>query len=126
MQDAGAAAIELNVYYVPGDITTAAREVEQRYLDILDDVKSRVGVPVAMKLSPYLSSFGKMAQALDAAGADGLVLFNRYLQPDIDVLAPISRHGLAIPMIVVGALLMLGCAPLMWRWFLASMRERSR
>jgi hypothetical protein len=49
-----------------------------------------------------------------------------YLQPDIDFLAPITRLGLAIPMIVVGALLMLGCAPLMWRWFLASMRERSR
>ena len=97
MQDAGAAAIELNVYYVPGDITTAAREVEQRYLDILDEVKSRVGVPVAMKLSPYLSSFGKMAQALDAAGADGLVLFNRYLQPDIDLdqMAVVPGFGLS-------------------------------
>ncbi|NLI85939.1 MAG: dihydroorotate dehydrogenase-like protein, partial [Propionibacterium sp.] len=97
MQDAGAAAIELNVYYVPGDITTPAREVEQRYLDILDEVKSRVSVPVAMKLSPYLSSFGKMAQALDAAGVDGLVLFNRYLQPDIDLdqMAVVPGFGLS-------------------------------
>ncbi len=97
MQDAGAAAIELNVYYVPGDISTPAREVEQRHLDILDEVKSRVTVPVAMKMSPYFSSFGKMAVALDAAGADALVLFNRYLQPDIDLdqMAVVPGFGLS-------------------------------
>ncbi len=85
LQEAGAAGLELNVYYVPGTIEADGRETEQRYLDILADVKSQVTIPVAMKMSPYLSSFGQMAHRLDEAGADGLVLFNRYLQPDIDL-----------------------------------------
>jgi dihydroorotate dehydrogenase (fumarate) len=84
MQDAGAAAIELNIYYVPGDPHVTGREVEQRYIDILGRVKDAVTVPVAVKLSPYFSSPGEMALRLDEAGADGLVLFNRFLQPDID------------------------------------------
>lgn len=85
LQDAGADAIELNIYYVPGDLHTDPREVEDRHLEILADVKSAVSVPVAMKLSPFFSSFGWMALALDGAGADALVLFNRFLQPDIDL-----------------------------------------
>lgn len=85
MQDAGAAAIELNVYMVPGDVTTSGSDVEQRHLDILQGVKDAVSVPVAMKLSPFFSSFGHLAVELDQAGADGLVLFNRFLQPDIDI-----------------------------------------
>lgn len=84
MQDAGAAAIELNIYYVPGDVHTSGRDVEQRHLDILARVKQAVSVPVAVKLSPHFSSPGEIATRLDRAGADGLVLFNRFLQPDID------------------------------------------
>jgi dihydroorotate dehydrogenase (fumarate) len=84
MQDAGAAAIELNIYYLPGDPGISGREVEQRHLDVLEHVKSAVSVPVAVKLSPYFSSPGEMMMRLDDAGADALVLFNRFLQPDID------------------------------------------
>lgn len=84
MQDAGAAAIELNIYYLPGDLRIRGRDVEQRHLDILAVVKDAVTVPVAVKLSPYFSATGDMARRLDEAGADGLVLFNRFLQPDIE------------------------------------------
>ncbi len=84
MQDAGAAAIELNIYYIPGDPRISGRDVEQRHIDILSRVKDAVTVPVAVKLGPYFSSPGEMALRLDEAGADGLVLFNRFLQPDID------------------------------------------
>jgi dihydroorotate dehydrogenase (fumarate) len=84
MQDAGAAAIELNIYYLPGDPRTPGREVEQRHIDILCRVKEAVTVPVAVKLGPHFSSVGEIALRLDQAGADGLVLFNRFLQPDID------------------------------------------
>jgi dihydroorotate dehydrogenase (fumarate) len=84
MQDAGAAAIELNVYFVPGDPHTTGREVEERHVEILARVKAVVSVPVAVKLSPHFSSTGALAMQLDAAGADGLVLFNRFLHPDVD------------------------------------------
>ena len=84
MQDAGAAAIELNIYYLAGDPTTPGRDVEQRYIDVLQSVKDAVTVPVAVKLGPYFSSTGEIARRLDEAGADALVLFNRFLQPDID------------------------------------------
>ncbi len=84
MQDAGAAAIELNIYYLASDPFFPARDVEQRYVDILTTVKAVVGIPVAVKLNPYLSSLGEMAVRLDRAGADGLVLFNRFMQTDID------------------------------------------
>jgi dihydroorotate dehydrogenase (fumarate) len=97
MQDAGAAAVELNVYFVPGDSHLPGREVEQRHVDILAQVKSAVTVPVAVKLSPHFSSTGEMAVRLDEAGADGLVLFNRFLQPDIDAetLRVVSRVDLS-------------------------------
>ncbi|HEY2650452.1 MAG TPA: dihydroorotate dehydrogenase-like protein [Solirubrobacteraceae bacterium] len=84
MQDAGAAAIELNIYYLPGNPRISGREVEQRHLDIVEHVKSAVSLPVAVKLGPYFSSPGEMALRLDEAGADALVLFNRFLAPDID------------------------------------------
>jgi dihydroorotate dehydrogenase (fumarate) len=84
MQDAGAAAIELNIYYLPGDPEIPSGDVEKRHVDILERVKGAVTVPVAVKLSPYFSSFGEIALRLDEAGADALVLFNRFLQPDID------------------------------------------
>jgi dihydroorotate dehydrogenase (fumarate) len=99
MQDAGAAAIELNIYYLPGDPHTSGRDVEQRHIDILGRVKDSVTVPVAVKLSPHFSSTGEMALRLDEAGADGLVLFNRFLQPDIDpeTLAVVAGVGLSNP-----------------------------
>jgi dihydroorotate dehydrogenase (fumarate) len=99
MQDAGAAAIELNIYYLPGDPHISGRDVEQRHIDVLTRVKDAVTVPVAVKLSPYFSSTGEMAVRLDEAGADGLVLFNRFLQPDIDPedLAVVSGVGLSNP-----------------------------
>ena len=99
MQESGAAAIELNVYYLPGDPTVSGRDVEQRHVDVLRRVKEAVDVPVAVKLSPYFSSVGEMAQRLDRAGADGLVLFNRFLQPDIDPerLTVTSGFGLSSP-----------------------------
>jgi dihydroorotate dehydrogenase (fumarate) len=84
MQDAGAAAIELNIYYLPGDPFIPARDAEQRYLDILTAVKSAAAIPVAVKLTPFFSSFGEMALRLEQAGADGLVLFNRFMQTDIN------------------------------------------
>ena len=99
MQDAGAAAIELNVYYLPGDPRISGREVEQRQIDVLTRVKEAVSVPVAVKLSPYFSSTGETALRLDDAGADALVLFNRFLQPDIDpeTLAVVPGAGLSHP-----------------------------
>jgi dihydroorotate dehydrogenase (fumarate) len=96
MQDAGAAAIELNIYYVAGDPSIPGREVEQRYVDVLERVKAAVTVPVAVKLGPYFSSTGEMAVRLDAAGADALVLFNRFLQPDIDAETLAVVPGLAL------------------------------
>ncbi len=84
MQDAGAAGIELNIYQLPGEPNISGRDVEQRHIDILSRVKDAVTVPVAVKLSPHFSSTGELALALDQAGADALVLFNRFFQPDID------------------------------------------
>jgi dihydroorotate dehydrogenase (fumarate) len=84
MQGAGAAAIELNIYYLPGDPLIASHDAEQRYVDVLTGVKSVVSIPVAVKLTPYFSSFGDMALRLEQAGADGLVMFNRFMQTDID------------------------------------------
>jgi dihydroorotate dehydrogenase (fumarate) len=99
MQDAGAAAIELNTYYLPGDPEVSGRDVEQRNLDVLARVKAAVTVPVAIKLSPYFSSTAEIALRLDQAGADALVLFNRFLQPDIDPeeLAIVPRVNLSSP-----------------------------
>ena len=85
IQEAGANAIELNVYYIPTDPKLSGAAVEQRYLDVLKAVKSTVTIPVAMKLSPFFSSMAHMAAQLDAAGADGLVMFNRFYQPDLDI-----------------------------------------
>ncbi len=85
MEEAGAHAIELNVYYIPANLETSGREVEDRYVEILQQVKAAVSIPVALKLSPFFSAFGHMAKRLDEAGADGLVLFNRFYQPDFDI-----------------------------------------
>jgi dihydroorotate dehydrogenase (fumarate) len=99
MENAGAAAIELNVYFVPGDLHISGGDVEGRHIDVLTRVKKAVAVPIAVKLSPYFSSTGEMAMRLDEAGADGLVLFNRFLQPDIDpeTLTLVPTVGLSSP-----------------------------
>ena len=85
LQQAGADAIELNVYYIPTDPLLAAADVEARYLEVLHAVKKAVTLPVAVKLSPYFSSMANMANRLVNAGADGLVMFNRFYQPDINL-----------------------------------------
>lgn len=84
IEQAGADALELNVYYLPTDVNLGSAEVEQIYLDILHDVKTAVSIPVAIKLNPYFSAMANMARRLSDAGADGLVLFNRFYQPDLD------------------------------------------
>lgn len=85
MEKAGADAIELNVYYIPSDMELSGANVEQTYIDILRSVKSAVKIPVSIKLSPYFSNMANMARRLDDAGANALVLFNRFYQPDIDL-----------------------------------------
>ena len=99
LEKAGAAAIELNIYQPLGDPLLTGRDAEQRHVDIVTSVKAAVRVPVAVKLHPYFSSIGEMAHRLDSAGADGLVLFNRFLQPDIDPesLAVSAGVGLSHP-----------------------------
>jgi len=85
MELAGADGIEINIFFIPGDINMAAPEVEHRYLNIIDTIKRTVKIPVAVKLNPYFSSMGNMALRMKNAGADALVLFNRFYQPDIDI-----------------------------------------
>jgi dihydroorotate dehydrogenase (fumarate) len=85
IEEAGADALELNVYYVPTDIELTGVEVENIYLDMLRGVKGSVTIPLAMKLSPWFSSPGNMAKRLVDEGANGLVLFNRFYQPDLDL-----------------------------------------
>jgi dihydroorotate dehydrogenase (fumarate) len=85
MENAGADAIELNVYFVAADPTVDGAEVEARYLDLVSAVRDAVAIPVAVKVGPYFSSMANMAIRLEKAGANGLVLFNRFIQPDIDL-----------------------------------------
>jgi dihydroorotate dehydrogenase (fumarate) len=84
MEEAGADAIELNLYFVPTDPEVSGAAIETMFIDTLRDVKYAVDIPVAVKLSPYFSNMANMAKRLDKAGADGLVLFNRFMQPDIN------------------------------------------
>jgi dihydroorotate dehydrogenase (fumarate) len=85
VEEAGADALELNVYYLPTDHGESGAGVESRLLDLVHAVKQAVAIPVAVKLSPFYSSLPSLACELEARGADGLVLFNRFYQPDIDV-----------------------------------------
>ncbi|MGH2660853.1 MAG: dihydroorotate dehydrogenase-like protein [Actinomycetota bacterium] len=85
IRDAGADALELNIYYVAADPNLTSPEVEQRYIDLVAAVRSSVEIPLAVKVGPFFSSMPNMARRLVEAGADGLVLFNRFLQPDIDL-----------------------------------------
>ena len=84
-EEAGADAVELNVYYIPTNDSLMSYDVEDLYVKLLKEVKRRVSIPVAMKLSPYFSAMPHVASMLDAEGADALVLFNRFYQPDIDI-----------------------------------------
>lgn len=85
IEEAGADALELNIYFIPADFSRTSSEVENIYIDIFRSVKSAVSIPVAVKLSPYFSAMANMAKRFEDAGADALVLFNRFYQPDIDL-----------------------------------------
>ncbi len=96
IEEAGADALELNIYFIPADLSMPGPEVESRYTNILKAVKQAVKIPVAVKLSPYFSAMGHMAVQLIDAGADGLVLFNRFYEPDIDLAKLTLRHNLEL------------------------------
>jgi dihydroorotate dehydrogenase (fumarate) len=85
IQEAGADALECNIYWIVTDPNMTSAEVEQHYIDIVQAVKTAVTIPVAVKVSPFFSNMANMAKRLDGAGADALVLFNRFYQPDIDL-----------------------------------------
>ena len=85
LQQAGADALELNVYYIAGDPDTSGEEVEKRYLQLLTDLRQHISIPVTMKLSSQFSSIANMVLKLQQAGAQGVSLFNRFYQPDIDL-----------------------------------------
>jgi dihydroorotate dehydrogenase (fumarate) len=92
LAEAGADGLELNVYFIPADLNLSARDVEQQYLDILTAVRAAVKIPIAVKMGPYFTALGAMARALAEGGANALVLFNRFYQPDIDLV----RLGLSM------------------------------
>lgn len=106
IQQAGADALELNIYYIPTNPEETAEQVEQRYIDILRSVKEHVEIPVAVKIGPSFSSIAHMAKRLVEAGADALVLFNRFYQPDYDIenlevtphLVLSSSHEMRLPL----------------------------
>ncbi len=112
IEQAGADAIECNIYFVPTSMDISGSEVEKIYIDILREVKISVHIPVAVKLSPFFSNMAHMAKRLDDTGADGLVLFNRFYQPDIDLdeleIKPSvllsSAHELRLPLTWIGIL----------------------
>jgi len=112
IERAGADAIECNIYHIPTDPKLTAADIEKTYLEIVGAVKSTVTIPVAVKLSPFFSNFANMAHQLDGAGVDGLVLFNRFYQPDIDLeeleIRPnvllSSQQALRLPLTWIGIL----------------------
>ena len=85
IQQAGADALELNVYYIPTNPDMTGSQVEQMYLDVVKEVRKNVTIPIAVKIGPFFSSTANMAKQFAAAGAEGLVLFNRFYQPDLDL-----------------------------------------
>lgn len=96
IEQAGASALELNVYFLPSDLAMDGAEVERRHVAILRAVKRVVTIPVAVKLTPYFSAVGNVVRQLDQAGADGFVLFNRFYQPDIDLASLRVQRDLAL------------------------------
>ncbi|MGJ0485070.1 MAG: dihydroorotate dehydrogenase-like protein [Methylomicrobium sp.] len=85
LEEAGADALELNVYYLSAEVDESGSEIEARYLELLSELRRQVSVPIAMKLSPYFTGLAHFVKRLELAGADGVVLFNRFYQPDIDL-----------------------------------------
>ena len=85
MEQAGADALELNVYYLPTDLEMTSEKVEEMYTDLVSHVKASIRIPVAVKIGPFFTAFANTAKRLDEAGADGLVIFNRFYQPDFDL-----------------------------------------
>jgi dihydroorotate dehydrogenase (fumarate) len=85
LEQAGAAALELNLYLLPTDVAVSGREIEQRYLDIVRRVKAEVSIPVSVKLSPFFTAVGNFVTQLESIGVDGVVLFNRFFRPDFDL-----------------------------------------
>jgi dihydroorotate dehydrogenase (fumarate) len=112
MVEAGAQAIELNIYHIPANIEETARQVENRYVNIVRAVRNSVSVPLAVKLSPFFSAMGEMAKRLVEEGANGLVLFNRFYQPDFDLdemevltdLELSSPHEIRLPLLWIAVL----------------------
>ena len=96
IEDAGACALELNIYFIPSDLALDGRTIEQRYRHIVQAVRQRVSIPIAVKLSPYFSAPGNFAIELARAGANGVVLFNRFYQPDIDTVRLKIRNNLEL------------------------------
>ena len=84
IEDAGAKALELNVYAIPTDPEESAAEIESRTVDIVRELKRSISIPLSVKLSPFYTALAHFARCVEVAGADGLVLFNRFYQPDID------------------------------------------
>ncbi len=85
IEQAGADGLEVNIFFIPGDVHVSSSEVEHRYLNIITEIRNTVKLPVAVKLNPYFSSFGNMALRMQKSGANALVLFNRFYQPDFDI-----------------------------------------
>ena len=85
IQDAGADGLELNLYYLPTDINLTSSQVEDNYLKLVSDIRTEIKIPLAVKLAPFFSALPNFASRLVEAGADGLVLFNRFYQPDLDL-----------------------------------------
>lgn len=96
LESAGADAIELNIYLIAGDVTRDPTEIEKTYISIVESVCREVAIPVAVKLSPFFTALGNTAMAITEAGARGLVLFNRFYQPDIDIETREVQPGLAL------------------------------
>ncbi len=95
-EEAGADAIELNLYYLPTSMQLTGAQIEAHYLAVLNRVQDEVSIPVAMKLNPFFSAIPNIASQLDRNGADGLVLFNRFYQPDLDIEALESKRKLVL------------------------------
>jgi dihydroorotate dehydrogenase (fumarate) len=112
MEQAGADAIEINVFFIPVDLSMTGADVEQLYVDIVKQLKSQVKIPIAIKLNPYFSSMANMALRFQEAGVDGLVLFNRFYQPDFDIeilkvkssLEFSTANEIRLPLLWIGAL----------------------
>lgn len=85
IQDAGADGLELNIYYLPADLDETSEDLEERYIGLVNDIRSQLRIPLAVKLSPFFTTLPNFAQKLEEAGVNGLVLFNRFYQPNIDL-----------------------------------------